>query len=171
MSRDDAVALDESLDACDVSRAWLVWSSAAETALADAFRFAGGPVSDRGLVLGRGAARMHTVRLGGPLKRSIPRSAADAGEGDDVHLKRDSSAAPLLDLRRRLKAVMDVWDGIIRHGVSLSRSVELLLQWDRVFRLGPLGLRMIILLPGIVVWASLVGWWVIFLGYRILFIG
>ena len=36
------------------SCAWLVWSSAAETALADAFRFAGGPVPDRGLVLGRG---------------------------------------------------------------------------------------------------------------------
>ena len=55
MSRDGPVALDESLDACDVSRAWLVWSSAAETALADAFRFVGGPVPDRGLVLGRGS--------------------------------------------------------------------------------------------------------------------
>ena len=41
-SRDDAAVLDVSLDAGDVSRAWLVWSSAAETALADAHRFAGG---------------------------------------------------------------------------------------------------------------------------------
>ena len=82
---------------------WMVWSSASESALADAFRFAGGPVPDRGLVLGRGAARMRTVHLGGLLKRSIWRSAAGAGEGDDVHLYMDSSAAFLLDLRRRLK--------------------------------------------------------------------
>ena len=37
MSRHDAVQL-ESLGAGDVSRAWLVWSGAAEAALADAFR-------------------------------------------------------------------------------------------------------------------------------------
>ena len=34
----------------------LVWMSAAESALADACCFAGGPVPDRGLVLGRGVA-------------------------------------------------------------------------------------------------------------------
>ena len=34
MSRQDALLLDESLDAGDISQAWLVWSSAAETALA-----------------------------------------------------------------------------------------------------------------------------------------
>ena len=33
-----------------------------------------------------------------------------------VHLYRDSSAAPLLDLRRRLKAIMDVSDVLIRDG-------------------------------------------------------
>ena len=44
VSRQDAVQLDESLDAGDVSRAWLVWSGAAEVALADAFRFSGGPL-------------------------------------------------------------------------------------------------------------------------------
>ena len=36
MAKFDALSLDASLDAGDVSRAWLVWSSAAETALADA---------------------------------------------------------------------------------------------------------------------------------------
>ena len=50
-SRQDAVWLDESLDADDVSRAWLVWSGAAEVALPDAFRFSGGPVPAWGLVL------------------------------------------------------------------------------------------------------------------------
>ena len=43
MSRQDALHLDESLDSGDVSQAWLVWSGAAETALADAYRFSGGP--------------------------------------------------------------------------------------------------------------------------------
>ena len=37
----------------DVSSAWLVWSRAAEAALADAYRFSGGPLPSRGLVLGR----------------------------------------------------------------------------------------------------------------------
>ena len=53
MSRQDALQLDESLDAGDVSRAWLVWSGAVEAALADAYRFSGGPLPSRGLVLGR----------------------------------------------------------------------------------------------------------------------
>ena len=66
MSRDDALDLDSALDHGDVSRAWVVWSSAVEAALADAYRFAGGPVPDRGLVLGRGVFRPRTVRLGGP---------------------------------------------------------------------------------------------------------
>ena len=58
----DALILDESLDAGDVSRALLVWSSAAETALADAYRFAVGPVLARGLIIGRGTARMRLFR-------------------------------------------------------------------------------------------------------------
>ena len=56
MSRQDALQLDESLGAGDVSRSWLVWSGAAEAALADAYRFSGGPLPGRGLVLGRGSA-------------------------------------------------------------------------------------------------------------------
>ena len=54
MSRDDASLLDDSLDWGDVSLAWSVWSRAAETALADAFRYSGGPLPFKGLVLGRG---------------------------------------------------------------------------------------------------------------------
>ena len=65
MSRGDALGLDEALLCGDVSRAWMIWSSAAESALADAFRFAGEPVPARGLVLGRGMIRIRTVRLGG----------------------------------------------------------------------------------------------------------
>ena len=43
MSRQDASLLHASLDAVDVSLAWLVWSRAAEAALADAFRFSCAP--------------------------------------------------------------------------------------------------------------------------------
>ena len=64
MDRDDALSLDEAVGDGDVSRAWSVWTSAAEAALADTYRFAGGPVLDRGLVLGRGAFLVRTVRLG-----------------------------------------------------------------------------------------------------------
>ena len=95
MSREDALCLDEALLLGNVSSAWMVWSSAAEKALADAFQFAGGPVPDRLLVLGRGMVRMRTVRLGGPVVRSVRRNAADSGEFDDVSLYRDSSAAPV----------------------------------------------------------------------------
>ena len=49
MSRHDALEFDESLRFDDVSRAWLVWSGAAETALGDAYQFSGGPVPTGGL--------------------------------------------------------------------------------------------------------------------------
>ena len=42
-----------------------VWSGAAETALAGAYRFCGGPIPSRGLVLGRGGALFRVVKLGG----------------------------------------------------------------------------------------------------------
>ena len=86
MSGEDALCLDDALLHGDVSSAWMVWSSAAERALADAFQFAGGPVPVTGLVLGRGMVRMRTVRIGGPGVRSVRRNAADSGEVDDVSL-------------------------------------------------------------------------------------
>ena len=87
MSRQDASLLDESLDRNDVSLAWSVWSRAAESALADALR---------------------SVQLGCPRVR---RARAN------VFLYRDFSLAPLLDMRRRFRAVMDLLDAMIRYGV------------------------------------------------------
>ena len=138
MSRQDPLLLDESLDAGDVSRAWLVWSGAAETALADAYRFSGGPVPNQGLVLGRGMARFRLVRLVGHRVRKVRGNAADAHDAADVFLYRDSSFAPLLDMRRRFRAVMDILDAMIRCGLSLSRSFELTAQWGRIVAVGPL---------------------------------
>ena len=39
-----------------------------------------------------------------------------------------ASIAPLLDMRRRFKAVMGVLDAVIRGGVSFAWSVELTAQ-------------------------------------------
>ena len=138
MSRQDALQLDEPLDAGDVSRAWLAWSGAVEAALADAYRFSGGPLPSGGLVLGRGSALLRVVQLGGHKVRKARANAADAHDAADVFLYRDSSIAPLLDMRRWFKAVMDVLDAMIRYGISLSLSVELTAQWDRILAIGPL---------------------------------
>ena len=62
--------------------------------------------------------------------------AADALDAADIFLYRDFSIAPLLDMRRRFKAVMDLLDAMVRYGVSLSRSVELTTQWDQILALG-----------------------------------
>ena len=138
MSRQDASLLDDSLGWDDVSVAWAVWSRAAESALDDAFRFSGGPLPSRGLVLGRGAALFRGVQLGGPWVRRARADVADALDAADVFLYCDSSVAPLLDMRRRFKAVMDLLDAMIRYGVSLSLLVELTAQWDQILALGPM---------------------------------
>ena len=138
MSRRDASLLDESLGRDDVSLAWLVWSRAAEAALADALTFSGGPLPSRGLVLGRGSALLRVVQLGGPRVRRARANVADALDTADVLLYCDSFVAPLLHMRRRFKAVIDVLGAMIRSGISLSRSVELTAQWDRILALGPL---------------------------------
>ena len=136
MSWQDALLLSESLDAGDVSQAWLVWSGAAETALADAYRFSGGPATTGGLVLGRGKVRFMVVRLGGHNVRKVRGGADDAHDAADVFLYRDCSIAPLLDIRRRFRAVMGVLDSMISHGVTLARSVELTAHWDKILSIG-----------------------------------
>ena len=78
MSRRDASLLDEPLVLDDVFLAWVVWSRAAESALADAFRFSGGPLPAKGLVLGRGSAVLRVVQLGGPRVRRARADVAGA---------------------------------------------------------------------------------------------
>ena len=131
--------LGEALGADDVSMAWAVRSRTAESALLDACRFSGGPLPSRSMVLGWGRALFRVVvRLGGHLVRKARGNVADVHDAADVFLYRDASLAPLLDMRRRFKAVMDVLDAMIRSGISLSQSVELTAQWDKILALGPL---------------------------------
>ena len=85
-----------------------------------------------GLVLVRGAARFRVVRIGGPEVRKVRGNIVDPIDGRDVHLYRDSSIAPLLDLRRRVKVVGDVLGEMVRSGFSSSRFLELTAQWNCV---------------------------------------
>ena len=65
-------------------------------------------------------------------------NVSDVNDDAGVFLYRDSSIAPLLDMSRRFKAVLGVLDAMIRHGISLARSVELTSQWDKILAVGPL---------------------------------
>ena len=79
------------------------------------------------------------VRLGGPKVREARARCADAGDGAQIDLYRDSSVAPLVDLRRRLRAVLDVLAAVRRSGFSVSRGLELTRQWDAIVAAGPMG--------------------------------
>ena len=157
------------MNAGDVSQAWLVWSRAAEAALADAYCFSGGPAPCHGLVLGRGMARFRRVRLGGHKVRKVRCNAADAHDAADVFLYRDSSFSPLLDMRRRFKAVMDVLDAMIRYGISLARSVEFTAQWDRILALGPATLFLMMIFMRFRVWVLVISF-VLFLVFIVVFV-
>ena len=83
-----------------------------------------------GLVLGRGTALLRTVRLGGPLVPKV--------RGNAVHMYRDASVAPLLDLRRRQCCGRCVWwyDSVRVEGFTLAPSLELSAQWNCILRVG-----------------------------------
>ena len=138
MSQQDSILLSDSLDVGDVSQAWFVWSRTAETALADACCFFWWPCLLSGFGSCRGMARFRRVRLGSHEVRKVRGNAVDVHDAADVLLYRDSSISPVLDMRRRFNAVMDVLDAMIRYGISLARSVELTSQWDKILAIGPL---------------------------------
>ena len=132
----DATCLAGALREEDVSSAWDICSSAAEPTLADAYRFAGGPIPDRSWCLVVVLRVFLVVRLGGPRVPKVRGNAIDPPDEGDVHMYRESSVAPLLDLRRRLKVVVDVIGDMIRGGLTLARSLELSAQWDCILRTG-----------------------------------
>ena len=135
----DALSVDRAVASGDVSGAWLAWSNAAEGALLSAFCLAGGPVPEKGFCLGRGLARFNRVRLGGPKVRQIRAWCSDPGDGASVDLYRDHSVGPLVDLRRRLRAVLDIFAAIGRSGFTISGGLELTRQWDSIIAGGPQG--------------------------------
>ena len=78
--------------------------------LADAYRFCEGSFPSRGLVLGRGVARFKLVRLSGHKVRKVRGNTAYVHDAADIFLYRDSTSAPLLDMRRRFKLVINFLD-------------------------------------------------------------
>ena len=68
-------------------------------------------------------------RLGGPKVRKARKNFADPLEGSDVFMYLDASIALLLDLRRRIEAVLDLLLAMIRDGITLARSLELTARW------------------------------------------
>ena len=137
---DDALTVDSAVASGDVSGAWIAWSNAAEGALLSAFCLAGGPVPERGFLLGQGClACFSKVRLGGPKVRRVRARCSDPGDGASVDLYRVHSVAPLVDLRRRLRAVLDIKAAIGRSGFTISRGLELTRQWGSKVAVGPQG--------------------------------
>ena len=127
-----------SLRAGDVSYAWRIWSFFAEVSLVHAFVTSGGPVSESGFRLGRGAASFRYVSIGGPVVGEV-RSDLGSGDGQAVHLFKDSSVSRVIIIRRRLGCVLSVLDGISKYGLTLSRDLELSVQWDAIVSAGPCG--------------------------------
>ena len=74
-----------------------------------------------------------------PKVRKARSTVADHHDCGDVFMYRDCSIAPLLDLRRSFKVVLDALDGMLRSGLSLSRSLELTAHCDSILRFGSLG--------------------------------
>ena len=74
---------------------------------------------------------LRVVRLGGHQVRKARANVADALDVADVFLYRDSSVAPLLEMRRSFNAVVDALGAMIRSGISLSRSVIGFSLWGR----------------------------------------
>ena len=77
--------------------------------------------------------------MGGPNVSRTRAWCSDPGDGPLVDLYRDHSVAPLVDLRRRLRAVLDIIAAIGRSGFTVSRSLELTRQWGSIVAAGPQG--------------------------------
>ena len=108
-----------------VDDCWTIWSKSAEAGLFRACCGAGGPTeAGSSAFLGRGLLRIRIRRLGGG---AVGRSGASrlyrVSHSDEVDVCSgqhfvNSSLAPVLLVRRRLKSVADVLKGIRNHGFT-----------------------------------------------------
>ena len=105
------------------------------------------------------------VRLGGHKVKKARGNAADALDAANVILYRDSSSAPLLETRRRFKAVMDVLGAMIQYGLSCSGRLSSLLNGTGFLLVDPFTLLLSVISMLLRVWAS-----VIFIGLFLVFI-
>ena len=125
---------------------WFIWSRSFELGLFWAYSKAGGSTeAGSSAFLGRGLLRIRSWRLGGrAVGGKISSRLYRVGHGDevDVHCAQyfvNSSFAPVLLFRRRLKSVADALTGIRSNGFTQSWWDPLLRYWDAVCRRGPCG--------------------------------
>ena len=142
---DVVLPLRDAFDRSDVDDFWSVWSKNVEAGLVDAYRGVGGPTEAGSSAFpGRGLLRIRSWRLGG---RAFGGGAgrlhwiSQNGEVDVQSPKYfvNSSLAPVLLFRRRLKSVADVLKGIWNHGFTQSGWAALPGYWNAVCRHGPCG--------------------------------
>ena len=106
---------------------------------ADAFRFSGGPVHSRGLVLGRGGALFRVVPLGGLMVKRVRCNTADAVDGPGCVLVSGLIHSSLIGYEAQLQRCHGCsWCHDSVWCLSLVRSVELTDQWERILAAGPL---------------------------------
>ena len=118
----------------------------AEAGLLRAYSEAGGPTeAGSSAFLGRGLLRIRKSRLGGRAvggRGSGRLYQISQGDEVDVYCAQyfvNSSLAPVLLFRRRLKSVADVLKGIRSRGFTRARWEALLRFWDVVCRHGSCG--------------------------------
>ena len=120
---DVVLALRDAVSMSSVDDFWIIWSKSAEAGLFGAY-CGGRTEAGSSAFLGRGQLRIRSGRLGG---RAVGRSGASrlyrVSQSDEVDVQSaqyfvNSSLAPVLLFRRRLKSVADVLKGIRNHGFT-----------------------------------------------------
>ena len=141
------LALMDAVSRSSVDDFWFTWSRHAEAGLFGAYSKAGGPTeAGSAAFLVRGLPRIRSRLLGGRAvggRRSGRLYRASQGDEVDVHCAQyfvNSSLAPVVLFRRRLKSVADVLFRVYQgQGFTQSRWNALLGYWEAVCRHGPLG--------------------------------
>ena len=115
----------------------LPWSGAAGAGLLTAYKVAGSPCPQGDFpFLGRGEAVIRLRLVGGRAPGRLHRPArVDAVDVDTCESFIDSSLAPVILFRRRLRSVGDVRN----RGFTTARWQALMLRWAAVCRQGPVG--------------------------------
>ena len=127
------LALGDAVSRSSVDDFWSSWSQSAEAGLFSAYSKAGGPTeAGSAAFLGRGLLRIRSRRLGGRVvggRRSGRLYRVSQGVEVDVHCAQyfvNSSLAPVVLFRRRLRSVSHVFEGTKDNGFTQSRWNALL---------------------------------------------
>ena len=126
------LAINTALSKRSTDVAWAAWSASAEEAPANAFHLGW-------LDRGRGSALLKERTLGGNRVSKMRTDLVDPTSASEGHLFRNHSLAPLLSLKSRLKAVLNLLESVAHNGLTLGRSLQFDRQWSAVLRDGPAG--------------------------------